>query len=78
MGCFNSIYVSCNDCGHKVEFQSKSGDCSMSHYSISNMPIIDLAGIIGDIEACTNCGNLLRIGEPPETMKYGNFLELVE
>ena len=78
MGLFNRIWVDCPDCGSSVEFQSKSGDCTLADYHISHMPTTDLAGIIGDVEECRSCGNTVSIGEPRESSRFENFSNLVQ
>ena len=38
MGMFDSIYFRCQDCGEKIEAQSKSGDCALNKYDHSSVP----------------------------------------
>jgi len=38
MGMFDSVYVKCPKCETENEFQSKSGDCLCSNYTLENCP----------------------------------------
>lgn len=38
MGMYDTIFVPCPKCGTKSEFQSKSGDCLLDVYNLSNCP----------------------------------------
>jgi len=38
MGMFDSVWVKCPKCNEENEFQSKSGDCLLSDYSLENCP----------------------------------------
>lgn len=38
MGCFDSVIVKCPSCKKEVEFQSKSGDCTLSRYTLEEAP----------------------------------------
>lgn len=38
MGMFDSIWITCSDCGEKVEAQSKSGDCLLNSYTPDSVP----------------------------------------
>lgn len=78
MGMFNRVWVDCPECDTSVEFQSKSGDCTLASHHITHMPIDDLAGILGDCNECPKCGNMVSIGEPRESRKYDNFSDLVQ
>ncbi len=55
MGMFDSVMVACPDCHNPVEFQSKSGDCTLQTYCLEDAPDRVLDGIYGDIEHCSEC-----------------------
>lgn len=38
MGMFDSIYFKCEDCGEKIEAQSKSGPCEMGSHDYRDVP----------------------------------------
>lgn len=67
MGLYNEIQVDCPKCDQTVTFQSKSGECELRTYHITNMPPEDFAGILGDCEECEHCGTVVAIdgGSPP-------------
>lgn len=76
MGVYNSIYVPCPDCGNNIEFQSKSGSCQLSTYSISDCPEKEVEGIMGDSWCCENCGADVVIAKKEERSK--DFSHLVK
>ncbi len=56
MGLFDSVWVNCPMCGTANEFQSKSGDCYLSNYTLEHCP----KNVLMDINRhapiiCTNC-----------------------
>jgi hypothetical protein len=59
MGMFDSLYVDCT-CGKQVEFQSKSGECSLARYTVDNCPHAIAADLIGQWRYC-DCGNVLTL-----------------
>lgn len=57
MGCFDTIFVPCPDCGQKEEAQTKAGDCSMKIYKLEDAPPIILSGVNDWAPfTCANCG----------------------
>lgn len=62
MGMFNYVMVDCPKCGSGIEFQSKSGSCSLERFHINNLPVSEIEGILDDIETCENCGFTVEIG----------------
>ena len=57
MGLYDTVHVPCPNCGTLSEFQSKSGDCTLSNYQLSNAP----ADVLVDINrhapnTCDKCG----------------------
>ena len=63
MGMFDSLFVSCRNCGQEVEFQSKAGDCSLASYRLDNVPPGIAGDLAGETEICQRCssGITLRV-----------------
>ena len=63
MGMFDSVYVNCKDCGTKIEFQSKVGECCLHEYSLNDAPHEILLDLNGEIQICGNCDayNMLKV-----------------
>lgn len=61
MGMFDSVYVSCPNCGSANEFQSKAGDCLLKDYSLDNAPPEILLDLKGQIQTCFNCKKSIGI-----------------
>lgn len=59
MGMFDSLYVKCT-CGKEVEFQSKTGECSLARYTLDDCPPKVAAGLIGETQTC-ECGENLTL-----------------
>ena len=60
MGMFDSVIAKCPDCGGRVEFQSKAGDCSLAEYTPDNVPLKIMADIDGEVSSCQKCGRVLK------------------
>ena len=61
MGCnFDSLWIACPVCSKSMEFQSKSGGCSMMHYTLIDAPMEIMADIIGARKRCS-CGAILML-----------------
>lgn len=62
MGCFESVYVTCESCGERVEFQSKAGPCMMGEYDIADndIPPVVAGDLDGEAKDCS-CGMTIRI-----------------
>jgi hypothetical protein len=73
MGCYDSVWFKCPNCGEKLEAQSKGGNCDMEDYTPNKVPIsVALDLILWD--RC-KCGKAYTIKEiEPEFVK----VELVE
>jgi hypothetical protein len=59
MGMFDSLYVQC-ECGKDIEFQSKSGDCSLNAYNLCNCPPSIAGDLINQTESC-ECGRSVTL-----------------
>jgi predicted RNA-binding Zn-ribbon protein involved in translation (DUF1610 family) len=71
MGMFDSVMVPCPTCGTKTEAQSKSGECSLAVYDLSNAP----ASVLADVNRhapflCDNCGMLFSVQIVPVAVAY--------
>jgi len=69
MGVYDEVYAVCANCGERVYFQSKAGDCSMGSYSPDDVPIAIAADLDGDSQGCTNCEATVLIETIPEPIK---------
>lgn len=67
MGCFDSVLVRCPQCGEDVEFQSKSGPCSLAVYrNDEGVPMSVAVGCDGDHERCDHCDNVVWLRLPKD------------
>jgi hypothetical protein len=57
MGVFDSIYIKCPKCDSDVEFQTKSGDCTLAEYRYI-VPYELAKSIEADTERC-ECGEVV-------------------
>jgi len=62
MGCFDSIWVPCPDCGEESEFQSKGGECLLQNYKLHEAP----ADVLSDVNrhapnTCVKCGTVYHV-----------------
>lgn len=64
MGMYNEISVPCKNCGKSVIFQTKSGSCTLSSFSIDDCPPSEFKGIMGDMVACEHCDTVMEIVDP--------------
>ena len=70
MGVYNTILVPCPECGNEVEFQTKSGDCSLTTYSILCAPYEEVKGIMGRNNYCRECNTEVTIGRDPRDFSH--------
>ena len=70
MGVYNTILVPCPECDNKVEFQTKTGDCSLSIYNISCAPHEDIKGILGRSNYCKECDTAVNIMKDIRDFSY--------
>lgn len=77
MGVFNTIWVDCPRCDKPVEFQSKSGSCSMASYHITRMPVEDFSGIAGDQVCCDHCGFVVGVKDSRDMPLFQDFSRTV-
>jgi len=55
MGLFDSVFAFCPQCGHRLEFQSKAGECRMDSFSLHDVPPVIAGELNGALETC-KCG----------------------
>lgn len=53
---YDSVWVKCPKCETENEFQSKSGDCSLEHYTLENCPEDVLANVNRHAPINCECG----------------------
>lgn len=59
---YDSVWVECPKCKTENEFQSKSGDCSLDHYTLENCPNDVLANINRHSPiVCDSCKSFYRV-----------------
>lgn len=54
MGLFDTVHVSCPNCKGSIDIQTKSGECSLSDYTVDDMPMSVAEGILG-LDTCHHC-----------------------
>lgn len=70
MGMYDSLFVKCPNCKHMLEFQSKSGRCSLDRYSEKNLVPEVAIGLHGDIVKCDFCNkNIIVRCQIPRKVK---------
>jgi hypothetical protein len=62
MGMYDSVMVPCPNCGERVEFQSKSGDCLLNVYDLETCP----SDVLGDVNRhspydCPKCSTVFKV-----------------
>jgi len=55
MGMYDTVIVACPKCGKGHGLQTKSGDCTLSTYNISDAPYPLLADVAGEELLCESC-----------------------
>ena len=61
MGMYDSVWVKCPKCDTENEFQSKSGDCSLEHYTLENCPEDVLANVNRHSPCNCECGAIYSV-----------------
>lgn len=62
MGCYDTVKVPCPACGVLEYFQSKSGDCVLAEYKLSEAP----SDVLADVNrhapyTCINCNTVFKV-----------------
>ena len=60
MGCFDTLTVRC-PCGGEIKLQSKAGDCTLSEYDLSDVPVEILGALNGCGGPCPKCKRMLTL-----------------
>jgi hypothetical protein len=55
MGMFDYVHIPCAHCSADIEEQSKDGDCTLSDYTLENMPPRIAASLNGTTVWCHKC-----------------------
>jgi hypothetical protein len=63
MGMFDSVMFKCPKCGHRIEAQSKSGDCMLNVYAQNEVPE-DVLDALKIYDACQGCGTKYKLSKP--------------
>ena len=76
MGMFNSVFAHCPSCDHEVEFQSKTGDCTLAEYNSERVPSHIAIDLHGAIEYCPNCRSQVKLlyTAPPKKVAMQVFI----
>lgn len=61
MGLYDSVWVHCTNCGERIEFQSKAGECILAQYTLDETPCGILIDIDGDYTFCPQCESVVSI-----------------
>ena len=56
MSSYDRVFVPCKSCGHRLEFQTKTGGCWFDDFELHEAPADMLGGIDGESEECDKCG----------------------
>ena len=57
LGMFDSLYIKCPKCGHELEYQSKSGPCSLLCFNEKDLPVVVAIGLDNQVVECEFCRN---------------------
>lgn len=61
MGCFDTVWIPCPRCGHRNEFQSKAGSCSLYDFDLAEAPIELQADVHGEVTDCSACSAQFKV-----------------
>jgi predicted RNA-binding Zn-ribbon protein involved in translation (DUF1610 family) len=61
MGCFDSFFYKCPKCGARVEWQTKSGPCTLMRNTVDNYDPRVVGPLHGQAEPCPKCGVELTV-----------------
>lgn len=56
MGLYDSVLFKCPSCRTRIEVVSKSGDCNLTAFDCTAVPLSIAEDIDGSIVTCPNCG----------------------
>jgi len=65
MGMYDTVWVNCPQCNEEIDFQSKSGDCSLEYYTLDGCP----NDVLQDVNRhapiiCENCQTKVMVDIP--------------
>lgn len=62
MGMFDTVLVSCPNCRHKEQFQTKSGECTLREIDLEECPVDMLLDINRHSpHTCEQCGTQFKV-----------------
>ncbi|MHA2113817.1 MAG: hypothetical protein ACW98W_20365 [Candidatus Hodarchaeales archaeon] len=61
MGMYDSVWITCPDCGYQIEEQSKVDECILADYTIDNAPPKIIADLNEKSGTCNECGKPYQI-----------------
>ena len=72
MGCFDTVFVPCPQCGTKYAAQSKGGDCILAEYEMDEAPSDVMSNVNRHAPfVCDTCGCVFKVTEiKPRTIQY--------
>ena len=62
MSSYDTVWVTCPECGDAIDFQSYAGSCLHDHFELNDTPTEILLDLNEQIEDCDNCHTLVRMG----------------
>lgn len=81
MGMFDSVWVDCPVCGatgqKAIEFQSKSGVCTLEDYTLDDVPAETLLGVHPYPSRCYTCEKLYKLHVAERKIVIGYVATLV-
>ena len=63
MGMYDTVVISCPDCGFLVEEQSKAGECCLLFYGAMDVPTDIANDVIGTTLSCEACFSVFKVME---------------
>ena len=61
MGSFDTLHITCPNCGKIHPVQSKAGKCMMHDYTPQDAPLAIIAEFAGEHIQCENCDTIYRV-----------------
>jgi predicted RNA-binding Zn-ribbon protein involved in translation (DUF1610 family) len=61
MGMFDTVWFPCPDCTESIGAQTKVGECDLTDYDPSEVPMVIAGALHGRVEKCTGCGTEVKI-----------------
>ena len=55
MGMFDTVWTECPSCGRQIDWQSKAGECTLTEYTLKDIPAEIALDLNNDTRNC-KCG----------------------